>query len=97
MVCIPNEGRRNVKLALIGITREWKDLAEALGLPEPDIDAININHSSDVQQCVSEVVDCWFKGKGSESPSWTNLCTALRDPLVNRKDIASRIEKDFLS
>ena len=91
-----NEGRRDVKLALIGITKEWKDLAEALGLPEPDIDAISINLSSDVTQCVKEVVEQWFQGKGSEPPSWTNLCIALRDPLVNRKDIVSKIEQQYL-
>ena len=83
-----------MKLALQGITKEWDDLAEALGLPDSDIDAIKTDNPSNVKQCVKEVVDQWFKGKGSESPSWTNLCTALRDSLVNRNDIASKIEKD---
>ena len=89
-----NEGRRDVRLALQGITKEWDDLAEALGLPDSDIDVIKTNNPSDVKQCVKEVVDQWFKGKGSEPPSWTHLCTALRDSLVNRKDIALKIEKD---
>ena len=84
-----------MRLALQGITKEWDDLAEALGLPDSDIDAIKINNPSDVKQCVKEVVDQWLKGKGSESPSWTNLCTALKDPLVNRKDLASNIEKNM--
>ena len=87
-----------MKLALLGITKEWKDLAEALGLPDSDIDAIKTDHSSDVKQCVKEVVDCWFQRKGqSEPPSWTNLCTALRNPLVDRKDIALRIETEHSS
>ena len=35
-----NEGHRDVRLALQGITKEWDDLAKALGLPDSDIDAI---------------------------------------------------------
>ena len=92
-LCYFIKGRRDVRIALQGITKEWDDLAEALGLSEPDIDAIKTDNPSDVKQCVKEVVDRWFKGKGSEPPSWASLCAALRDPLVNRKDIASSIEK----
>ena len=88
-----NEGRRGVKIALQGITKEWNDLAEALGLSESDIDTIKTNNPGDVRQCVKEVVDQWFKRKGSESPSWTNLCKALRDVLVHRNDVALEIEK----
>ena len=33
--------------------------------------------------------------KGSQPPSWNSLCTALRDPLVNCKDIASSIEQKY--
>ena len=85
-----------MRLALQGITKEWDDLAGALGLPHSDIDAIKTNNPSDMKQCVKEVVDQWLEGKGSESPSWTNLCMALRDPLVNRKDFASNIEKKYM-
>ena len=85
-----------MKVALKGITTEWDDLAEVLGLPESDIDTIASNHSSDVRKRVKEVIKCWFQGKGSVPLSWTNLCTALRDPLVNREDIASTIERSHL-
>ena len=85
-----------MRLALQGIVREWQDLAEALGLPYSEIEVIEENNPYDMKQCVREVVHQWFKGKGSESPSWTSLCTALKDPLVNRKDIASKIEEQYL-
>ena len=85
-----------MRIALQGITKEWDDLAEAFGLPDSDIDAIKTDNPSDVRQCLKEIVDRWFKGKGSELPSWTSLCTALRDPLVNRKDIALNIEKQYI-
>lgn len=85
-----------MKLALKGITKEWDDLAEALGLPDSEIDAIKADNPHDVKQCLKEVVDGWFKLKGSRPPSWIDLCTALRDDLVNRKDIALNIEKSYL-
>ena len=85
-----------MKVALKDITEEWDDLAEVLGLPQSDIDTIESNHSSNVRKCVKEVVKCWFQRKGSAPPSWANLCTALRDPLVNRKDIVSTIERSHL-
>ena len=83
-----------MKIALQGITREWKDLAEALGLPYSDIDAIKANNPSDMKQCMKEVVAQWLKEKGSESPSWTSLCTALRD--LKCIDIAFKIEKEYM-
>ena len=82
--------------ALQGIGIEWQGLAIVLGLPRLDINVIKLQYPSNVRLCVHEVVAQWFKGKGSESPSWTSLCTALRDPLVNRKDIASRIENEYI-
>ena len=85
-----------MRIALQGITKEWDDLAEALGLLKSDIDAIKTDNPNNVKQCVKEFVDLWFKEKGSESPSWTNLCTALRDPLVDRKDLAVNIERKYL-
>ena len=96
MVILYSTAHRNVRLALITIVKEWDDLGEALGLPHPQIMIIKFNHPNDVKQCLKEVVDRWFEGKGSDAPSWKSLCDALKDPLVGRRDVASNIEKKYL-
>ncbi len=86
--------RHNVKSVLIPVVKEWDDLGEALGLADHVVQTIKINNPGNVKQCRKEVVDAWFEEKGN-SPSWNNLCEALRDPLVDRKDIASKIETKY--
>ncbi len=80
---------------LITVVNEWADLGGALGLPRYLVVTIKTNNPNNVKQCVSEVVDAWFEKKGNP-PSWNNLCKALRDPLVARKDIALNIEKKYI-
>ena len=84
-----------MRRALKGVTTEWNNLALVLGLSYSVISAIKSNNPTDVNQCVLEVIHAWLTKKGDD-PSWTNLYTALRDPLVNRKDIASSIENQFM-
>ena len=92
-ICLHVSDYHNVKTALIGIVKEWRDLAAALGLS--DADAEKIRHdNNDTDGCMRDLIEQWLQTKGSQPPSWSSLCTALRDPLVNRKDIASNIERD---
>ncbi len=86
--------RHNVKSELMAVIEEWDDLGGALGLPHDVVEAIKTNNPSNVKQCMKKVVDAWFEEKGNP-PSWSNLCKALRDPLVDRKDIALNIEKKY--
>ncbi len=80
----------NVRVALSGIVTEWSDLGKVLGVSHDDIRVIEANNRFDVRRCLELVVDRWFElGK----TSWEDLCQALKHPLVNRKDIASTIEK----
>ncbi len=86
---------RNAKIELVTtIAKEWDDLGEALGLPHSLIQIIKADHPSDVRQCMKEVVNAWFENKG-DPPSWKSLCEALRDPLVERNDVALNIEKKY--
>ena len=62
-------------------------------MPHSNIEAIKANNPKNVKQCLKEVVNGWLKMKGSEAPSWINLCKALRDPLVKREDVALDIER----
>ena len=79
---------------MIGITTEWSHLAEALELNQADIDGIAANKGGNVEACLTEVIKQWFMERGI-ALSWENLCEALRDPMVNRDDLAKKIEKDY--
>ncbi len=88
----------NVRRALKGIVSEWDDLGEVLGLPHHEVKSIKVNFPKDVKECLKEVIEKWLEGKGSgEPPSWLSLCKALRDPLVSRPDVASSIERTYLT
>lgn len=76
------------------IVGEWDNLGEALGLSHSVIEAIEADNPNNVKQCLKKMVDAWLERKGTQPPSWTNLCKALRDPLVAHEDIASRIERN---
>ena len=84
-----------MKLALLDIVKEWDELGEALGLPHSVIKAIKADNPNNVKQCLKEMVDAWLERKGTQPLSWTNLCKALRDPLVARSDVASSIETQY--
>ena len=86
---------RNVRTALIDIVKEWEDLGVVLGLSDAEVEKIGVNNPNDINGCMRELIKQWLKMKGSQPPSWNSLCTALRDPLVNRKDIASSIEQKY--
>ena len=75
------------------IVGEWDDLGEVLGLSHAEVAAIKTNHPQDVKRCLKEVINSWLEQKGSGSPSWKSLSEALRHPLINRKDVASEIDK----
>ena len=75
---------------LLEVTVEWRSLAISLDIPLHEIRAIECNHRGDVRTCVVKMVEKWFELPPSQL-SWSSLCTALRDPLVARPDIATVI------
>ncbi len=91
-----NAAIRNAKIELLTtIAGEWDDLGEALGLPHHLIQVIKADHPHDVRLCIKKVVNAWFENKWGHPPSWKGLCEALRDPLVERGDVALNIEKKY--
>lgn len=83
--------------ALVGISKEWRQLGLRLGINEDIIDEIEANHLKDgVKRCLEEVVKSWLEGKGNGSRLWSFLCGALRDKLVNRPVIADDIELEYV-
>ena len=93
-VCL-HAAYRNVRTALIDIVKEWEDLGVVLGLSDAEVEKIGVDNPNDINGCMRELIKQWLKMKGSEPPSWNSLCTALRDPLINRKDIESRIKQKY--
>ena len=76
------------------VTAEWNFLALALKIPGHEIEVIKKDHPGDSRACLHKMVERWFQL--STSPvSWSSLCTALREPLVSRPDIATRIEQKY--
>ena len=48
---------RNVRIALIGIVKEWRDLGAALGLPDAEVENIRYNNPNDINGCMSELIE----------------------------------------
>ncbi len=78
---------------LVGIAGKWDSLGLTLDIPNCDIEIIRCNHQGDVQKCVEKMVEKWFHLCPSHQLSWNTLCTALKNPLVSRPDIAAKIER----
>ena len=74
---------------------KWHDLGLALGLEYSLLTEIEKNHPGDVKRCLKKVVEHWLEMKGKER-SWKVLHEALKDPLVQRPDIAAEIQKNYL-
>ncbi len=79
---------------LVEISREWSFLALALGLKQHVIAEIETDYPSNVSKCREKMVVKWFELQPSQL-SWSSLCTALRTRLVDRPDIAKKIERKY--
>ena len=81
---------------LLEVTGEWRFLAISLELPVHEIRAIECDHRGDVRTCVVRMVEKWFELQPPSQLSWSRLCSALRDPLVARPDIAATIQRKYM-
>ena len=72
----------------------WDDLGMELGLKRAELDLIKEQATS--KDCMKAVLLAWLRGRG-KAPNWKTLCTALRDELVGRPDIADAIERKLTS
>ena len=75
------------------VIHEWYELGLILGLEYSTLETIKANNQT-VKDCKRTMVASWLQKKDNSSPSWQALVTALRDPLVNRPDIANLIEQN---
>ena len=72
--------------------------SEAIGLAlqiNPNtLQIIKYNHPSDCEAQLSDIVSEWLQGRGSDC-TWFSLSQALRNPLVQRPDLARNIETKY--
>ena len=80
---------------LEGIAEEWFDLGLCLGLKNSTLKAIEENESK-VAKCKREMVISWLRMKDNSTPSWQALVSALKKPIVGRRDIACQIKKTHM-
>ena len=80
---------------VIDMENQWNDLGIALNLPLPVLNSIKIDKESSVRDRMKAVIEAWLQFKGDQ-PCWQHLCKALRDKLVNREDIAKKVEEKAL-
>ncbi len=80
---------------LLGISEEWYSLALALEIPLNEINTIQCNHHGDIRMCVTKMVEKWLQLHPREL-SWNTLCRALKERLVSRNDVATKIEQKYL-
>ena len=84
----------NVLRSVVGILPLWEDLGMALGLDMAELSVIEEDKATSKAR-MKAVLLVWLQGRGLDR-NWQTLCKALRDELVDRADLAKRIERDFL-
>ena len=92
MLCVDENDLAKVLKSVLGMLDKWDDLGMALGIKVSELNVIE-KEKPTLQNRMKAMLRLWLQGNGVE-PNWQNLCKALRDDLVKRSDIASKIEKD---
>lgn len=66
----------------------------ALGIKVPELNVIE-KEKATIRSRTKAMLSAWLKGRGHD-PNWKTLCSALRDKIVARPDIATEIEKALI-
>ena len=86
---------RQVLSEIVGVAKDWMTLGILLDLDYQALQVIEANHPKDARRCLAEVIHSWLKGNGSDV-SWSVLCDALSDKLVNQSKLATDIELKYV-
>ena len=79
-----------VKKLLFDARNKWEEIGEELGLRREDLRHISGN---DDNKKLGEMLEKWLQ-RSQLNPTWQNLANALRQPQVDRGDIADKIVKE---
>lgn len=75
---------------VLDILERWEDLGMALDIKIPELKVIETDKSNSRERMKAMLL-VWLRGRGGDS-NWKTLCEALRDKLVQRDDVAKKIE-----
>ena len=81
-----------VKKELYDAQDKWEEIGEELGLKRPDLK--HIKGDNDYKK-LGQVVEKWLQ-RSELNPTWQKLADALREPPVDRDDVAGKIESKYL-
>ncbi|KAI8494788.1 hypothetical protein Bbelb_273930 [Branchiostoma belcheri] len=70
---------------------KWRPLGRAVGLEEGDIEAIEVQHSRDLNEMKYQMLLCWQR-KAGQSATMSVLISALRNTAVQENAIADELE-----
>ena len=64
---------------------KWREVGQALGFEDHDLDAIDENKRGNVQRCMTQVFQTWYDRDGNTSDySWKKLAEAICSPVVGK-------------
>ena len=99
IVSNPSDERslRTILDSISTLTAKWFNLGIALGLSYDTLETIESDYPRNAHRCLTEMVLAWLQMKDNSQPSWQSLTSALRSPLVDRKEIAVMIAAEHHS
>lgn len=80
--------------SLLDALETWEDLGMALEINMPELTLIGMENTT-YKDRMKAMLRAWLRRRGKD-PSWQALCNGLRDRLVERDDIARKIEETVL-
>ena len=72
---------------------KWYNLGLALGVDTGTLDAIKLTHNNECGACVRETLK---KINQTKNLSWTDIVTALKNPIVGQNALADSIQREFV-
>ena len=79
-----------IRKTLYDAQDKWEEIGEELGLTRFDL-----KHLTGDNKKLGDVVEKWLK-RSQLNLTWETLAKALREPRVDRHDIADKIESEYL-
>jgi len=76
------------------VRASWYKIGVQLDIPHTTLDCFKQNYS-DQSDLMCEVLKCWLDTAVDPPPSWEAVVTALRSPLVDKKNFAEKLKMKY--